>query len=193
MRDAAAIVLAGGRSERFGSDKALAAFRGEPLLAHALRGARAEFGEVLVVAKRAEPYAAFGARVVLDRSPLSTPLSGLEAGLAAASAGLVFCCGADMPHAADARLLDALFAAVQGHDAAVPTCRGARQPLCALYRRAPCLAAASALLAQGSAGPKRLLDAVRTAFLDWPDERPFLDADTPAALAELERQAGPPR
>ena len=54
MRDAAAIVLAGGRSERFGSDKALAPFRGEPLLAHALRGVRAEFGEVLVVAKRAE-------------------------------------------------------------------------------------------------------------------------------------------
>jgi len=51
-------------------------------------------------------------------------------------------------------------------DAVVPTCRGARQPLCALYRRAPCLAVASELLARGSAGPKRLLDAVRTAFVD---------------------------
>ena len=186
MRGAAAIVLAGGRSERFGSDKALAPFRGEPLLAHALRGVRAEFGEVLVVAKRAGPYAAFGARIVLDRSPLSTPLSGLEAGLAATDAELVFCCAADMPYAADARLLDALFAALPAHDAGVPTCRGARQPLCALYRRGPCLAAASALLAEGSAGPKRLLDMVRTAFVDWPDDRPFLDADTPQRLAELE-------
>src|SRR5262249_21107391 len=99
MRSASAIALAGGRSARFGSDKALATFRGAPLLQAVLRGLRAEFGEVLVVAKRAEPYAAFGARVVLDRSELYTPLSGLEAGLFASSAPAVFCCAADMPFA----------------------------------------------------------------------------------------------
>jgi molybdopterin-guanine dinucleotide biosynthesis protein A len=63
---------------------------------------------------------------------------------------------------------------------------GARQPLCALYRREPCLRAAAELLARSAVGPKRLLDTVRTAFVDWPDERPFLDADTPAQLARLE-------
>jgi len=63
---------------------------------------------------------------------------------------------------------------------------GARQPLCALYRREPCLRAATELLARSAVGPKRLLDAVRTAFVDWSDERPFLDADTPQRLAELE-------
>ena len=96
MRGASAIALAGGRSARFGSDKALAIFRGAPLLQAVLRGLRAEFGEVLVVAKRAEPYAAFGARVVLDRSGLYTPLSGLEADRAAASASAVFCCATDL-------------------------------------------------------------------------------------------------
>jgi len=186
MRNASAIALAGGRSARFGSDKALAAFRGAPLLQAVLRGLRAEFGEVLVVAKRAEPYAAFGARVVLDRSELYTPLSGLEAGLAASSAPAVFCCAADMPFAADRELLEALFAALAGHDAVVPVHAQARQPLCALYRRESCLAAATELLARAAVGPKRLLDAVRTAFVDWPDERPFLDADTPERLAELE-------
>jgi molybdenum cofactor guanylyltransferase len=186
MREASAIALAGGRSERFGSDKALAPFRGAPLLAAVLQGLRSEFQEVLVVAKRADPYASLGARVVLDRSELYTPLSGLEAGLAAASGAVVFCCGADMPFAADAQLLDALFAALAGHDAAVPVCRAARQPLCALYRREPCLRAASALLARSAVGPKRLLESIRTAFLDWSNERPFLDADTPQRLSELE-------
>ena len=186
MRDASGIALAGGRSARFGSDKALAPFRGAPLLAAVLRGLRAEFAEVLVVAKRAEPYAALAARVVLDRSELYTPLSGLEAGLLAASSEVVFCCAADMPFAADGPLLDALFAALANHDAAVPVHAGARQPLCALYRREPCLRAASELLARSAVRPKRLLEAVGTAFVDWPDERPFLDADTPDQLAKLE-------
>jgi molybdopterin-guanine dinucleotide biosynthesis protein A len=187
MRDASAIALAGGRSERFGSDKALASFRGAPLLEAVVGALRAEFPEVLVVAKRAEPYARFGARVELDRSALHTPLSGLEAGLAVASREVVFCCGADMPFAVDASLLDALFAALPGHDAAVPVHGGARQPLCAVYRREPCLSAASALLAKSAVGPKRLLDTVRTAFVVWPDERPFLDADTREQLAKLDR------
>ena len=186
MRSASAIALAGGRSARFGSDKALAIFRGAPLLASVLRGLRAEFAEVTVVAKRAEPYAAFGASIALDRSALYTPLSGLEAGLAATSSEVVFCCAADMPFAADGALLDALSAALAGHDAAVPVHAGVRQPLCALYRREPCLRAATVLLARSAVGPKRLLDTVRTAFVDWPDERPFLDADTPEQLARLE-------
>ena len=186
MRDASAIALAGGRSARFGSDKALATFRGGPLLQAVLRGLRAEFAEVLVVAKRAGPYAGFGARVALDRSNLYTPLSGLEAGLAAASSPVVFCCAADMPFAADGALLDALFAALAGHDAAVPVHGQARQPLCALYRRESCLAAATTLLARAAVGPKRLLESISTAFVEWPDERPFLDADTPEQLARLE-------
>jgi molybdopterin-guanine dinucleotide biosynthesis protein A len=91
-----------------------------------------------------------------------------------------------MPFAADRALLDALFGALAGHDAAVPVHGGARQPLCALYRREPCLDIASQLLAHSAVGPKRLLEAVRTVFVDWPDERPFLDADTPEQLARLE-------
>ena len=188
MRKASAIALAGGKSARFGSDKPLASFRGSPLLDAVLRGLRREFTEVLVVAKRAEPYGAFGARVVLDRSELFTPLSGLEAGLAAAASELVFCCAADMPFATEPSLLDALFQAVADHDAAVPVHAGIRQPLCALYRRDPCLRAAAELLARSAVGPKRLLETVRTAFVEWSDERPFLDADTPEQLARLESE-----
>ena len=68
----------------------------------------------------------------------------------------------------------------------MPVHAQARQPLCALYRRDSCLEPATELLARAAVGPKRLLDAVRTAFVDWPDERPFLDADTPEQLAKLE-------
>jgi len=41
VRDACAVVLAGGESRRFGSDKALAQFRGEPLISRVVRELRA--------------------------------------------------------------------------------------------------------------------------------------------------------
>ena len=187
MTSASAIVLAGGRSTRFGSDKSLALLRGEPLLAHVLRACAKRFAQVLLVAKEPSRYGSFSgnATLVRDRALISTPLAGIEAGLAVTTAEIAFCCGGDMPFAVDSALLDALFAALEGHDAAVPVNGGHLQPLCAVYRRSTCLPAAGAALAQGPVGPRRLLDAVRTAQVPWADEKPFLDADTREDLARI--------
>jgi len=187
IASASAIVLAGGRSTRFGSDKSLALLRGEPLLAHVLRACAKRFAEVLLVAKEPARYGSFSgnARLVRDRALVSTPLAGIEAGLASTTAEIAFCCAGDMPFAVDAALLESLFAALEGHDAAVPVGGGHLQPLCALYRRATCLPAATSALAQGPVGPRRLLDAVRTAQVPWDDGKPFLDADTREDLARI--------
>jgi molybdopterin-guanine dinucleotide biosynthesis protein A len=189
-RQACAVVLAGGESRRFGSDKALARFRGEPLVARVLRTLRdAGFAQVAVAAKDPDKYAAFAGDAVLlpDLRPNQTPLAGLAAALHASSFSLVFACAADMPFAADPALIDALTAAIEAHDAAVPHAGGSLQPLCALWRRDPCLKAAEQLL-EGSnpPGPRAILPLVRAARLDWADKRPFLDADTPDVLRELE-------
>lgn len=189
-RDACALVLAGGESRRFGSDKALAQFRGEALIARVLRTLRqAGFAQVAVAAKETAKYAAFlpAADLLPDVRPVQTPLAGLEAGLRASRHELVFACAADMPFAADGALIDALTAAIEGHDAAVPHAGGSLQPLCAFWRRDPCLRAAEGLL-QGprQVGPRAILPLVRAAKLDWADVHPFLDADTPEVLRELE-------
>jgi len=187
VTSASAIVLAGGRSTRFGSDKSLALLRVEPLLAHVLRACAKRFAQVLLVAKEPSRYGSFSgnATLVRDRALVSTPLAGIEAGLAVTTAEIAFCCAGDMPFAVDPGLLDALFAALEGHDAAVPVNAGHLQPLCALYRRATCLPAATAALAEGAVGPRRLLDAVHTARVPWEDEKPFLDADTREDLARI--------
>src|SRR4051794_22715892 len=117
-RQACALVLAGGESKRFGSDKALAQFRGAPLLETVLRGlASLEFAQIAIAAKDPGRYAAFAgsAELVTDLSPIQTPLAGLAAGLRASRHGLVFTCAADMPFAPDAALVDALIAAMPGH------------------------------------------------------------------------------
>ncbi|GAC1338672.1 MAG: hypothetical protein NVSMB23_06670 [Myxococcales bacterium] len=202
-----AVLLAGGGSTRFGSDKLLAPLGGTPLLVHAVRNALALFQEVVVVAKDPEKYrgalAGAGLAALLDASlqlrrdfsPRATPLAGLEAGLAAARSEVCFVAGADMPFAANPRLLDALGAVLDDRAAVAPHFAGGPQPLCALLRRAPCLAAASALLERSDAGPLALLRAIDTVWIDYAqvdpaDARgmPFLDADTPAALLALERE-----
>ena len=174
-----AVLLAGGRSARFGSDKLLAPVAGAPLIVHSVRGALAMFQEVVLVAKEPEKYRAAleaaGLTALLrssalllrtDLSPRATPLAGLEAGLAVARSEACFVCAADMPLAANAPLLDALTAALPGHDACAARFAGVVQPLAALYRRLPCLAAAGALLTRTAAGPRLLLERVDACFID---------------------------
>src|SRR5438552_10762581 len=191
-RDACAVVLAGGESRRFGSDKALARFRGEPLIARVVRELRnVGFNQVAIAAKEPEKYAdaAPGAELLRDVRPIQTPLAGLAAGLRASRHALVFACAADMPFAADPALIDALVAAIAGHDAVVPEAGGSLQPLCALWRRQPCLAIAEELLDSARPpGPRAILHRVRAAKLEWADIRPFLDADTPDVLEDLDSQ-----
>src|ERR1700737_3599190 len=113
-----AVLLAGGRSVRFGSDKLLASLRSEPVIAHAVRAALSLFEEVILVGKQPEKYRPALARARLlegsgvlflrDRSRQETPLAGVEAGLLSARAGAAFVCAADMPFAADASLLAGL-------------------------------------------------------------------------------------
>jgi len=198
MRPLCAVVLAGGRSLRFGSDKALARFRSEPLLAHVLRGlCAAGFEQIALAAKEPGKYAAIADEIayvqkraidlVADGHPAQTPLAGLAAGLRASRHESVFACAADMPFAVDPALLDALTAALESNDAAVPEAGGSLQPLCALWRRDPCLRAAQELLAAPRPpGPRAILRQVKAARLDWADIRAFLDADTPEALRDLE-------
>src|SRR5256712_7206311 len=140
MRDACAVVLAGGESRRFGSDKALAQFRGEPLIARVVRELRAAgFAQLALAAKDPDKYAAAagGAEPPHDVPPLQTPPARLPPGLRAAPHPLRVAPAADMPFSAGRPLIDALIGAIAGHDAAVPQAGRALPPPCPLWRRGP--------------------------------------------------------
>ncbi|MER3536733.1 MAG: molybdenum cofactor guanylyltransferase [Thermus sp.] len=86
-------VLAGGRSRRFGADKALYAYRGRPLLAWVLASLE-EAGERFIVANR--PYA-FGVPVYPDLLPGADSLSGLHTALVQARFPWVAVAACDLP------------------------------------------------------------------------------------------------
>jgi molybdenum cofactor guanylyltransferase len=97
------IVLAGGRSSRFGSDKMAADYRGRPLLLHALEVVDSLSEEtLLVISPEAEDPEGlpFGVRVVRDSEAFKGPLAGLSAGLARATGDVAIVVGGDMPRLA---------------------------------------------------------------------------------------------
>ncbi len=196
MRDrVAGVIVAGGLSRRFGSDKASATLRGRPLLQW-MRDALAPAVDELVIvtaAGQALPpmHPAIPLTVVEDHEPERGPLAGLAAGFAVATAPVCFAASCDAPLLRTAvveRILDAL----AGHEAVVPEVGGFPQPLAGAYRREPALAAAEMALA---GGVNKVIDAFagldalalredRLARVD-PDLRSFRNANTPGDLAEL--------
>jgi len=74
-------ILAGGRSQRFGSDKARATFNDEPLILHVRRLLSPVALSVTVVAEHQDKYADLSLRTIADRTPNLGPLGGLATAL----------------------------------------------------------------------------------------------------------------
>lgn len=96
-----AIILAGGRSSRFGSNKANATLGGHTLLERAVRACREVADEVLVVLAPEQAELELPSverfKVVRDREAFEGPLSGLLTGLEAADSQWCVACTCDAP------------------------------------------------------------------------------------------------
>jgi molybdopterin-guanine dinucleotide biosynthesis protein A len=198
----AAIVLAGGASTRFGSDKLLADLDGRPLLDHSLEAVAAIANPVILVIAPDAPAppipAGLTRQVSLMRDGIAHggPLAGLAAGLAALAAidrgfdGPAIVVGGDMPHLVPAVL--ALLAATVDADQAIGGASLEADPPCVLpLAIRPLLArpVIDALLLEDRRALRALLDRLPMATVaagDWraldPDARTLIDIDTVADL-----------
>lgn len=207
------LVLAGGRSERMGRDKAWIEFDGAPLIEHILRRLSPIAAEFLVSVADPGPFCALVGRIpvplhtVVDHYPGAGPLAGLHAGLTAASQPLVFAVATDMPFVNPA-LVRRMADLAAGFDAVIPRTPGDTdgpplpEPLHALYRRA-CLPAVTRQIEAGGRRMVAFLSEIRVRYMDPaeiapldPDYLSFINVNTPdewlAARARLAGQAGSP-
>ncbi len=164
------VVLAGGRSSRFGSDKALAEVDGMRLLDRAVALLRTVSDEVAVMSSRPE-HDVDGVRRLPDLRGGAGPLGGMEAAFAHARARghstvLVLAC--DLP-SVDGPLLRALVAGLGDAPAAALARDGAPgfEPLCAVYRTS-CLEPLRELLDEGQFQARALLERVGGRLLAGP-------------------------
>jgi molybdopterin-guanine dinucleotide biosynthesis protein A len=131
-------VLAGGRSTRFGRDKALARIGDEALLARLCAVLRGVTPCVTIIGSR-EKYAAFGADCVADHWPGEGPLGGiitaLHTALETGGGEWNIIVGCDMPFLTS-DWLTYLFRRAQASEAQVVMPRSAHglEPLCACWR-----------------------------------------------------------
>ena len=162
-------LLVGGASTRFGSPKALARFRGETLAERGYRLLAEACDEVLVVGREAD---GLSVPVIDDGATGRAPVYGLIEALRVARHEVVVALPVDNPLVTPGALR------ALGEAGAVPS---ERIPLPGAYPRG-LLAALEARVAAGELS----LRGVNPATVELPP-RLLADADTPEALAELER------
>lgn len=90
-------VLAGGRSTRMGTAKAMVELGGRPLLEHTVTAVEEASLEVVIVAKPDSPLPAVGHRVVRETAEPTHPLHGVVAALAESDGRPVVAVACDMP------------------------------------------------------------------------------------------------
>ena len=183
-------LLAGGRSSRMGTDKALLDFGGITLIERALTVLRAACPAVTIVCEDAR-FSAY-ATVVEDVYSGCGPLAGIHAALLHSSAELNLVLAVDMPYVSES-LLRFLFATAEQSDAVVTVPHTGRgfQPLCAVYRR-PFAAAAEQALRAGQNKVDALFSKISTRMVEASEleaagfsDRVFVNLNTPADLRAI--------
>lgn len=183
-----AIVLAGGRSSRFGRDKLAEPIDGRPLLHHAIDAVRSVASDVVVVAAPgATPPLPDGVQLARDPSAFEGPLAGLAAGLLALDPAVdrAIVVAGDMPSLAPAVLARLLAALEPPTDAAILEVDGRPVPLPMAVRPAAAAQAAQRLLADGDRRLRALPDALRTHVL--PEAAWRRDDPAGATLRDIDR------
>ena len=159
---ATAIVLAGGRSSRFGSDKMAADIFGEPLLHHAVRAATSVCAEVLVVgAPSGLPVELPGGMpeapvVVLDVDLHEGPLAALAHAATFATQDRMLLIAGDMPDLQPA-ILERVLTWGDGSDGACLVVDGWPQPFPMGLDRAAASTHSAELVAAGERSLRRLI------------------------------------
>jgi molybdopterin-guanine dinucleotide biosynthesis protein A len=158
-RPVGGIVLAGGRSSRFGRDKLAEPIDGRPMLEHAIEAVRAIATDVVVVAAPdASPTVPSGTAVIHDLHAFEGPLAGLATGLAAMDPEVdhVIVVGGDMPTLVPA-VLGRLLALVDRADAVILEDDAGPRPLPMAARRSTVQPVVDRLLAGGERRLRALL------------------------------------
>ena len=134
-----AVVLAGGKSSRFGSDKGSALLQGKTLLEWSVQSVAGIAERTVVVKAPSQKITVLhnGVHIVNDQYLNKGPLAGLVTGFDSLDTELVIAIGCDTPLIVP-ELWSLFIEAIKSCDIVVPRINGLLQPLVALYRRDPC-------------------------------------------------------
>lgn len=172
MLDVEGFILVGGASSRMGRDKSELMLGGRTTverIAEAMSDVATRVRLVGGLVGGQDDRTRFES--VPDLAESWGPLGGIQAALHAAEAEWCIAIACDLPFVTGSllrRLLELGSNTTEHFDAVVPIqADDYPQPLCAMYRRLPCLEAADQSIRNGEHSPRALLDRVRTRYVPF--------------------------
>lgn len=185
MEPISVIVLAGGASQRMGTNKALLPVsQEETLVSRVVSNLAVLSDDLILVSNAPELYAGLPVQHTSDRYRCAGPLAGLHAGLLAARHAWAFVAACDMP-LIDHRLVRYMLLVSESYQAVAPRIGQSIEPLHALYHRS-CLPAIEARLEQDQRRVISFYPDVRVRYVDQREiaifdreGRSFANANTP--------------
>ncbi len=130
----AGVILAGGKSSRFGSNKALADIKGQMMIRGITERLAPLFAERLLVTNTPEEYSFLNWPMTGDIIPESGPLAGIHAALSTIKSPRAFITACDMP-LLKPDLIHYLCAQEDDWDAVLPWLAQGPEPLYAVYSK----------------------------------------------------------
>lgn len=158
------VVLAGGRSTRFGQNKSLYVYNGKPLVEYAIESLTPYCGKLLLSTNSPQDLAFTGLQTIEDLHKDCGPLGGIHSALAHAQTKIVVFAGCDMPFL-DGRIFPFLADYLMHHRAAAPMHNGFRETLCMVIRK-DCLEEVESVIQERNFKLLQLHDRLNTAFVE---------------------------
>jgi molybdopterin-guanine dinucleotide biosynthesis protein A len=187
--DVTGVLLAGGRSQRMGRDKALLEIDGEPLYCRIIAVMQELFDRILIAGDRPDLECP-EIKSYPDTYPGSS-LAGVHNGLTAAQSDWIFIVPCDMPFP-DRRIFEQLLQHRDNVNAVVPVNNGKFEPVFALYHKS-CLPHIVEMLDQKNFRIQDLFTRISAFCIDTTEfpkgwQRSMANVNTPADLQHILQQ-----
>jgi len=135
INDITGVILAGGRSTRFGSNKALAMVNGKPMIQQVVDLMSSLFVECLLVTNTPEQYAFLNIPMIRDRYQDMGPLAGIHAALQETNESRIFVVACDMPNLSPELIRYLCNINEQDYDVIIPGLEKGQEPLFGIYHK----------------------------------------------------------
>jgi molybdopterin-guanine dinucleotide biosynthesis protein A len=183
-----AVILAGGKSERFGCQKALISINGVPvikMLENAIRGAGID--EIYISANDSDTFSNFGMPVLCDIHPDCGPMAGIHSILTNTHVDELLITACDTPGLSSTELTMIIDSARANPDVKVIFAESpsGTHPLCAVVRRT-ILPDILKAIATGRFSVNELFKGSIHERVYFEDDRPFANLNTPDDLKQWE-------
>lgn len=158
-----AVILAGGKSSRFGSDKAFIKINGMPLIERQVNALRNIFTKIIIVTNRPKKYGFKNIKIIQDIIKNRGPLGGIYSGLMESDSFYNFVVACDMPFISRS-LIRYIMKNKNSYDIIIPKIDRKYHPLFGLYSK-NCIPVIEKALKRNRLKVSAIFPKVKTGFI----------------------------